>query len=95
MAGELLDGATPETNIAVVSAPSVFVAIKNILAEWPESKRPHVTLLEYDERFAVFESEFVLYDYRRPFDLPGKPQCLLRAPSRLRCQGEESVSHVC
>ncbi len=94
----MLDGATPETNIAVVSAPSVFVAIKNMLAKWPESERPHVTLLEYDERFAVFESEFVLYDYRRPFDLPGKPRDLLRpGPStrRLRCRGEESVSHVC
>lgn len=31
LARQLLDGATPETSIAVVSAPSVFVALKNIL----------------------------------------------------------------
>ena len=31
LARELLDGATEETTIAVVSAPSVFVALKNIL----------------------------------------------------------------
>jgi hypothetical protein len=68
-AGELLDGATPATNIAVVSTPSVFVALKNMLAKWPENKRPNVTLLEHDDRFSVF-SEFVYYDYRKPLDLP-------------------------
>lgn len=31
LARQLLDGATSETRIAVVSAPSVFVALKNIL----------------------------------------------------------------
>lgn len=31
LARQLLDGATSETSIAVVSAPSVFVALKNIL----------------------------------------------------------------
>ena len=68
----LLDGAKPGDNVAVVSAPSVFVAMKNLLVEWPESERPNVVLLEHDVRFEVFGSEFVFYDYRRPFDLPGK-----------------------
>lgn len=31
LARQLLDGATAETKIAVVSAPSAFVAVKNIL----------------------------------------------------------------
>lgn len=35
LARQLLDGATPETRIAVVSAPSVFVALKNILVSPP------------------------------------------------------------
>lgn len=70
-AGELLNGATSATNIAVVSAPSVFIALKNQLAKWPEDKRPNVTLLEHDDRFQVFP-EFVFYDYRRPLSLPGE-----------------------
>lgn len=70
LAGNLLHGATSATNIAVVSAPSVFVAMKNILAKWPEDERPTVTLLEHDDRFQVFP-EFVFYDYRRPLSLPG------------------------
>lgn len=35
LARQLLDGATSETSIAVVSAPSVFVALKNILVSGP------------------------------------------------------------
>lgn len=35
LARQLLDGATSETSIAVVSAPSVFVALKNILVSVP------------------------------------------------------------
>lgn len=34
-ARQLLDGATSETSIAVVSTPSVFVALKNILVSVP------------------------------------------------------------
>lgn len=34
LARQLLDGATSETSIAVVSAPSVFVALKNILVSF-------------------------------------------------------------
>lgn len=72
MARELLDGAEPDTKIAVVSTPSVFVAMKNLLADWAEDKRPKVVLLEHDQRFAVFGDEFVFYDYNTPFELPSK-----------------------
>jgi hypothetical protein len=42
LAKELLRGATTETTIAVVSAPSVFVQLKNLLVRgksWGERKR--------------------------------------------------------
>ncbi|KKY36358.1 putative n-6 adenine-specific dna methyltransferase 2 [Diaporthe ampelina] len=54
LARQLLDGATSETSVAVVSAPSVFVALKNIL---------------HDYRFGVF-SEFHFYDFMQPVKLP-------------------------
>ena len=31
---------------------------------------PHITLLEFDSRFAVFQ-EFVHYDFEQPLALPG------------------------
>jgi EEF1A lysine methyltransferase 1 len=65
LARQLLDDATPETRIAVVSAPSVFLQLKNLLASEDEEKRPKVVLFEFDERFAVFK-EFVKYDFEHP-----------------------------
>ncbi|KAI3391966.1 hypothetical protein diail_6404 [Diaporthe ilicicola] len=56
LARQLLDGATSDTRIAVVSAPSVFVALKNIL---------------HDHRFGVF-SEFSFYDFMQPIKLPAQ-----------------------
>lgn len=80
IARELLDGATAETRIAVVSAPSVFVALKNILASQPsDAPKPHLTLLEHDNRFAVFH-EFVFYDFRQPIKLPGTSSVLQTSP---------------
>ncbi|KAK8156593.1 putative N6-adenine methyltransferase-domain-containing protein [Phyllosticta citrichinensis] len=69
LARQLLDGATDETRIAVVSTPSVFVQIKNLLATPEYPVRPDVKLLEYDERFSVFK-EFVPYDFLIPTRLP-------------------------
>ncbi|KAK4124160.1 hypothetical protein N657DRAFT_644361 [Parathielavia appendiculata] len=70
LARQLLDGATADTTIAVVSAPSVFVALKNILnAGGSEKLRPKLLLLEHDNRFAVFP-EFVYYDFAQPLKLP-------------------------
>lgn len=36
LAKELLDGAVPETTIVVISAPSVFVALKNLVVGWQD-----------------------------------------------------------
>lgn len=33
---------------------------------------PHIRLLEYDQRFNVFDEEFVHYTYETPTRLPGK-----------------------
>jgi hypothetical protein len=61
--------------IAVVSAPSVFAALKKALHDLatssPEKERPAITLLEYDSRFAVWP-EFVHYDYTVPNRLPSE-----------------------
>ncbi|KAG9229857.1 putative N6-adenine methyltransferase-domain-containing protein [Amylocarpus encephaloides] len=71
LADELLDGATAETTIAVVSAPSVFIQLKNILKKEDKAaaSRPKIWLLEFDKRFDVFE-EFVFYDFKTPLKLP-------------------------
>lgn len=69
LARQLLDGATDESTIAVVSAPSAFIQLKNLLATDYKSIKPEVVLLEFDERFAVFK-EFVFYDFAHPTRLP-------------------------
>ncbi|MCJ1250270.1 hypothetical protein MMC30_007496 [Trapelia coarctata] len=71
LAKQLLDGATSATCIAVVSAPSVFIQLRNMLnsPEYADQDVPHVALLEYDERFSVLEG-FVQYDFHSPLKLP-------------------------
>jgi hypothetical protein len=80
LARELLDGATPDTTIGVVSAPSVFVALKNLVRESQQGTldaaaswqgTPKLVLLEHDDRFGVF-SEFVSYDFQQPLKLPSR-----------------------
>ncbi|CAG8972889.1 hypothetical protein HYALB_00001309 [Hymenoscyphus albidus] len=72
IAKELLEGATAKTQIAAVSAPSVFIQLKNQLNQspLPPSERPKIWLLEYDKRFKVFANEFVYYDFNNPLKLP-------------------------
>jgi len=71
LAEELLRGADGSKTIAVVSAPSVFVQLKNMLAESgkQEDEKPKLFLLEFDKRFDVFP-EFVFYDFKNPLKLP-------------------------
>ncbi|KAL8679754.1 MAG: hypothetical protein Q9186_003970 [Xanthomendoza sp. 1 TL-2023] len=74
LAEQLLKDSTNDTRIAIVSAPSVFIQIKNRLEltgnEGSVSDTPQVTLLEFDQRFSVFK-EFVHYDFQSPIKLPG------------------------
>ncbi|KAI1483764.1 N(6)-adenine-specific DNA methyltransferase [Daldinia eschscholtzii] len=73
LARQLLDGVREDEVVAVVSAPSVFVALKNLLnaadANTPKPKK--VYLLEHDQRFSVFP-EFVFYDFQQPIKLPAE-----------------------
>ena len=68
LAQQLLEGAKCEDSIAVVSAPSVYVQLHNLLLETPESA-PRLALLEYDRRFSVCP-DFVFYDFNFPLKLP-------------------------
>ncbi|TKA74380.1 hypothetical protein B0A49_02215, partial [Cryomyces minteri] len=72
LAEQLLEGASNDSCIAVVSAPSVFIQLKNIVNSGRYPARPQMHLLEYDERFAVFKKEFVLYDFEHPMRLPAE-----------------------
>jgi len=53
LAEQLLRDSSTTTCIAVVSAPSVYIAIRNILHDEPSRARPMVKLMEYDRRFKV------------------------------------------
>jgi EEF1A lysine methyltransferase 1 len=68
--------ASSPKRIAVVSAPSVFAALKQVLHEERQNLQPsknitapELMLLEYDNRFAVWP-EFIHYDYTAPTRLP-------------------------
>ncbi|KAI1501552.1 putative N6-adenine methyltransferase-domain-containing protein [Biscogniauxia marginata] len=74
-ARQLIDGADDDTVIAVVSTPSVFVALKNLMSAAAAKggkenvPKPKLYLLEHDQRFSVFP-EFVFYDFMKPMKLP-------------------------
>ena len=70
LAQQLLEGVDEHSAVAVVSAPSVYVQLRNILSESSISVRPTICLLEYDKRFEVVGSDFVLYDFHNPLRLP-------------------------
>ncbi|GAB7356123.1 hypothetical protein MBLNU459_g6722t2 [Dothideomycetes sp. NU459] len=70
LAEQLLDGATSQSRIAVVSAPSVYIQLRNLLSDRERyPSRPKLTLFEFDERFAVFKDDFVPYDFKQPLKL--------------------------
>ncbi|PSS07073.1 hypothetical protein M430DRAFT_110707, partial [Amorphotheca resinae ATCC 22711] len=79
LARELLRDAGPGSTIVVVSAPSVFIQLKNLLASSTNS--PKIILLEYDKRFAIFP-EFIFYDFKAPLNLP---QSLKGCADRIIC----------
>ncbi|MCJ1236396.1 hypothetical protein MMC14_004377 [Varicellaria rhodocarpa] len=68
LAKRLLEGATSQNCIAVVSVPSVFVQIKNLLASGQFNDPPKVYLFEFDERFSILK-EYVYYDFHSPLKL--------------------------
>ncbi|OBT47943.1 hypothetical protein VE00_01615 [Pseudogymnoascus sp. WSF 3629] len=70
-ARELLAKCDNKSRIAVISAPSAFVQLKNVIASTSMSadKIPEIYLFEFDERFSIFP-EFIFYDYKFPLKLP-------------------------
>ncbi|KAL3955898.1 hypothetical protein ACCO45_008744 [Purpureocillium lilacinum] len=70
LAGQLLQDATSETTIGVISTPSAFVALRNALRTTPKAERPRLVLLEYDERFRVFQTALkgsLIVSFATPF----------------------------
>jgi EEF1A lysine methyltransferase 1 len=65
-----LSGHISETAIAVVSAPSVYIALRNLISETAIVPKPRLCLLEYDKRFEVLGPDFIFYDYQQPLTLP-------------------------
>ncbi|KAL9119377.1 MAG: hypothetical protein Q9187_004072 [Circinaria calcarea] len=97
LAKQLLEGANAETSIAIVSAPSVLIQIKNILASGAYPYPPRVSLFEFDERFAVLQ-EFIYYDFHAPLkldpELKGKFNRILCDPPFLSddCQTKAALT---
>ncbi|UKZ76063.1 hypothetical protein TrVFT333_003759 [Trichoderma virens FT-333] len=95
LATELLRDATSDMTIGVVSAPSVFVALRNLLRDRSDNEKPKLVLLEHDNRFGVFP-EFYFYDFQQPVKLPAaltvrwllKPSSAGPSSNLIVCTGE-------
>ncbi|KAL6945494.1 Protein-lysine N-methyltransferase efm5 [Hanseniaspora vineae] len=98
LADALLEGADENTVIAIVSAPSVYAAIK----KRDEKTLPttQIYLFEFDKRFEVLagSDHFVFYDFADPTNfsdkLKGKVHRLLIDPPFLNenCQTKSSIT---
>ncbi|XP_037082733.1 EEF1A lysine methyltransferase 1-like [Pollicipes pollicipes] len=65
LGAEAMRLAGPTGRVACLSCPTLYRHLRKV--------RPaglQLTLLEYDQRFGVFGSDFVLYDYRAPLEVP-------------------------
>jgi EEF1A lysine methyltransferase 1 len=58
--------------VACVSAPTLYKHLKKLLASTDNDASSSISLkvFEFDRRFAIYGSDFVLYDYRSPLDIP-------------------------
>lgn len=90
LAKELLEGTQNDSSIAVVSAPSVFIQLKNLLVcHWgtddirSTTNGPSKASKTYENpRVSLLEfdrrfdvfKEFVYYDFQTPLNLPGEHQ---------------------
>ncbi|KAJ8668834.1 hypothetical protein QAD02_000098 [Eretmocerus hayati] len=52
------------SNIALISCPSLYKALKK------KSDGRQVKLFEFDQRFSVFGTDFIFYDYNTPQNIP-------------------------
>ncbi|EFW99757.1 n-6 adenine-specific DNA methyltransferase 2 [Grosmannia clavigera kw1407] len=84
LARQLIQGTDASSSIVVISAPSVFVALKNLVSALPSDERPGLLLLEHDDRFTVFGSEYIFYDFNKPTKLP-RSAALRASADRIVC----------
>ncbi|RDA89843.1 hypothetical protein CP533_0417 [Ophiocordyceps camponoti-saundersi (nom. inval.)] len=77
LATQLIEGSTNQTRIGLISAPSVYLAIKKMLHSCQESERPQLVLLEHDRRFNIC-TDFVYYNYQNPEKLPSKHPVMMK-----------------
>ncbi|KZV36430.1 N(6)-adenine-specific DNA methyltransferase 2 [Dorcoceras hygrometricum] len=54
----------PSPSVACIACPTLYAYLKKIDPQVPAQ------LLEYDQRFEQYGSEFTIYDYNQPEDLP-------------------------
>lgn len=59
-----LNSTQPDGRIALISCPTLYGKLKQNCGE------RQVTLFEYDDRFKIYGSDFVPYNYKYPLDLP-------------------------
>lgn len=104
LAQALLEGANENTVIAILSAPSVYVAISKMSPSCVPTK--HIYLFEYDKRFEVLAGleHFCFYDYTNPLEFPasldGKVHRILidppflNKPCQTKCKLQLQVLHL-
>lgn len=81
LAEELLDGTDENSLIGLVSAPSVYVKIKELQSKGLVSPNIKVKLFEFDPRFELVGEDFIRYDYNQP--LRGLPSELKNKFNRI------------
>lgn len=101
LAKQLLDGVKEDEVIAVVSAPSAFVAMMNLLKSAGASTTPRpkkIYLLEHDNRFGAFP-EYIFWDFndkfaKLPADLKGGVDRIICDPPFLsdECQTKAAMT---
>lgn len=69
LAKQLLIGITTWSTIAIVSAPSVFIQLRNLLSSGHYPTPARICLLEYDPRFELLEG-FIKFDFHKPTGVP-------------------------
>ena len=93
LATQLLKGATADTWIALVSAPSVLPKLKQL-----NEVGAKIALFEYDRRFAS-HTEFYPYDFNYPLDMPadlkGKFNRILLDPPFLSDECQIKTAATC
>ncbi|CAG8508422.1 10510_t:CDS:10, partial [Acaulospora morrowiae] len=59
---EILDNTNPDSQIACISTPTVFVKLKSMTPLPTQS----ICLFEFDTRFDIYGKDFIQYDYKTP-----------------------------